>query len=411
MRKRIVFLADMESFFASVEVAKEPVLRGRPVVVAGDPERRHGIILAATPQAKACGVKTAMPLWEARQHCPELIVVRPHMADYIEASLKITEIFESYTDLVEPFSIDEQFLDVTDTLHLFGGDPLLMAKRIQEDVWNRTGVKARIGIGPNKMLAKICCDQKAKKSKSGIHRWTEENFRLEMWILPIESLFGVGGRMRRHLRNMGIRTVGQLARMDVDLLRKRWGVNGEVLWRNANGIDPSPVVPQTLNGRKGVGHSMTLPRDYRNEREIEVVLLELSEEVCRRLRRLKLRGRTISVSVRGADFDRPTGFHRSYTLPEATNVTMEVYRAVLHLFRRHWDKEPVRSLGMGITNLEEDEEVQLNLFRDRVKERNLGYCMDAIREKYGSTSLLRAVSLTPFGQTPERATKIGGHEA
>lgn len=411
MSTRVIFLADMESFFASVEVAKEPVLRGRPVVVAGDPEKRHGIILAATPVAKSCGVKTAMALWEARQHCPELIVVRPHMSHYIEASVKITEIFESFTDLVEPFSIDEQFLDVTDTLHLFGGDPIAMARRIQEEVWEKTGVRARIGIGPNKMLAKICCDQMAKKSKSGIHRWTEENFRREMWPLPIESLFGVGGRMRRHLRNMGIRTIGQLAQVPVDRLRKRWGVNGEILWRSANGIDPSPVVPKSLNGRKGVGHSMTLPRDYREQREIEVVLLELTEEVCRRLRRLKLRGRTISVSVRGADFDYPTGFHRSHTLPEATNVTMEVYRAVLHLFRQYWDQEPVRSVGMGITNLEEDQEYQLNLFRDRIKERNLGYCMDAIREKYGSTSLLRAVSLMPFGQTFERATKIGGHEA
>ncbi|MBE3554605.1 MAG: DNA polymerase IV [Thermicanus sp.] len=411
MAARVIFLADMESFFASVEVAAEPALRGRPVVVAGDPERRHGIILAATPQAKACGVKTAMPLWEARQHCPELIVVRPHMSRYIDVSLQITEIFESFTDRVEPYSIDEQFLDVTDTLHLFGGNPLRMAKKIQEEIWEKTGVRARIGIGPNKMLAKICCDNKAKKSESGIHQWTEENFRREMWPLPIESLFGVGGRMRRHLRNMGIRTIGQLAQIPVERLKKRWGVNGEILWRSANGIDPSPVMPQTLNGRKGVGHSMTLPRDYREQREIEIILLELTEEVCRRLRRLKLRGRTISVSVRGADFDRPTGFHRSYTLTDASNITMEVYQAVIHLFRKHWDGEPVRSVGMGVTNLEEDDQYQLNLFRDRMKERKLGYCMDSIREKYGPTSLLRAASLTASGQVHERATKIGGHEA
>jgi nucleotidyltransferase/DNA polymerase involved in DNA repair len=351
-----------------------------------------------------------MTLFEARQYCPELIVVRPHMSKYIEASIQITQILESFTDRVEPYSIDEQFLDVTGCEALFG-PPEEMAKRIQDRILMETGVRARIGIGPNKVLAKVCCDNIAKKSARGIHRWTEENFRAEMWPMPVENLFGVGSRMGRHLNNMGIRTIGQLAKTPLERLKRRWGVNGHVLWLSANGIDYSPVSPSSLIGRKGVGHSMTLPRDYCERRDIEIVLLELTEEVCRRMRRLKKRGRTVSVSVRGADFDNPTGFHRSYTIVETTNVTMEIYEAVLKLFREHWDGKPVRSVGMAVTNLEEDEIYQMSLFEDRIKQRNLGYCMDSIREKYGSTSLIRAASLTRAGQVHQRATKIGGHEA
>ncbi len=408
--ERVIFLVDMESFFASVEIADRPELKGKPVAVAGDPERRHGIILAATPQAKACGVKTAMPLWEARQYCPELIVIKPHMANYIEASIKITEILETFSDLVEAYSIDEQFLDVTGCVHLFGS-PEAMAQELQDTIQEKVGVRARIGIGTNKVLAKVCCDTRAKKSKSGIHRWREENFREEMWVLPVGDLFGVGSRMRRHLGNMGIRTIGQLANTPLERLKKRWGINGQVLWLSANGIDNSPVTSNSLEAPKGVGHSITLPRDYRERRDIEIVLLELTEEVCRRVRRIKKRGRTINVGVRGANLKMPTGFHRSYSLPEATNVTMVAYEAVLQLFRTHWDEQPVRTLGMSITNLEPDELYQMSLFEDLQKKRNLGYCMDRIREKYGSTSLFRASSMTRAGQLRARAGKIGGHEA
>lgn len=408
--ERVIFLVDMESFFASVELADRPDLQGKPVVVAGDPERRHGIILAATPQAKACGVKTAMPLWEARQGCPELIVVKPHMARYIEVSVRITEILESFSDLVEAYSIDEQFLDVTRSVHLFGS-PEQMARELQDAIWDKVRVRARVGIGPNKVLAKVCCDNKAKKSKSGIHRWRGDDFHTEMWALPVGDLFGVGSRMRRHLYNMGIRTIGQLANTPLERLKKRWGINGQVLWLSANGIDESPVQPNSLDSPKGVGHSITLPRDYRERREVEVVLLELTEEVCRRVRRIKKRGRTISVGVRGADLSMPTGFYRSHTLLEATNVTMTVYETVVYLFRTHWDEQAVRSVGMSITNLEPDDLYQMNLFEDLEKRRKLGYCMDRVRERFGSTSLFRASSITYAGQLHNRAGKIGGHEA
>lgn len=408
--ERIIFLVDMESFFASVEIGDCPDLQDKPVVVAGDPERRHGIILAATPQAKACGVKTAMPLWEARQCCPELIVIKPHMANYIEASVKITEILQTFSDLVEAYSIDEQFLDVTGCVHRFDS-PEAMAQKLQETIKEEVKVRARIGIGPNKVLAKVCCDTKAKKSKSGIHRWREDNFREEMWTLPVGDLFGVGSRMCRHFYNMGIRTIGQLANTPLERLKRRWGLNGQILWLSANGIDNSPVTPNSLESPKGVGHSITLPRDYRERRDIEIVLLELTEEVCRRIRRIKQRGRTINVGVRGANLKMPTGFHRSYSLSEATNVTMVAYEAALQLFRKHWDEKPVRTLSMSVTNLEPDELYQMSLFEDMHKRRSLGYCMDRIRDKYGSTSLLRASSITRAGQLRARAGKIGGHEA
>lgn len=183
MKEKVIFLADMQSFYASVEKAERPELKDQPVVVSGDPQRRSGIILAACPIAKAYGVKTAEALWQAQQKCPHVTVIRPRMQKYIDVSVQITRIFEQYTDLVEPYSIDEQFLDVTGSQRLFGS-PEEIACKVQQQIWKETGVWARIGIGPNKVLAKICCDIMAKKSASGIHRWTEETFRDEMWPLP-----------------------------------------------------------------------------------------------------------------------------------------------------------------------------------------------------------------------------------
>ncbi|GAB7388200.1 DNA polymerase IV [Bacillaceae bacterium] len=409
MRKeKAIFLVDMQSFYASIEKADHPELKDKPVVVSGDPERRSGIILAACPLAKAYGVETAETLWQAQQKCPHAVVVRPRMQRYIDVSVRITQILETFTDLVEPYSIDEQFLDVTGSQKLFG-DPLTIAQKVQRAIMAETGVYARIGIGPNKVLAKIACDNFAKKNETGIFRLTRENMGKYMWPLPVEKMFGVGSRMKRHLNNMGIRTIGHLANFPLERLKKRWGINGIVLHMTANGIDYSPVSPQTHERQKAIGHHMTLPRDYRRADEIKVVLLELSEEVCRRARRKGVMGRTVSVGCRGADFAFPTGFHRQRTLPEPTNDGMDVFRAVWELFLRHWDEEPVRSVGVALSNLCSDKEFQLSLFEDKEKKRRLGYAMDAIKDRFGAAAIVRAVSLTEAGQAFERAKKIGGH--
>jgi DNA polymerase-4 len=406
--KRIVFLADMQSFFASIEKAANPSLRDKPVVVAGDPERRSGVVLAACPLAKAYGVTTAEALWQAQQKCRHLVVVKPRMETYLRASLQITRIFESFTDLVEPYSIDEQFLDVTGSVSLFG-DAWRIAEAIRERVRLETGVICRIGIGENKVLAKMACDNFAKKREQGIFWLKKEELGETLWPLPVEKLFGVGSRMKRHLHLMGIYRIGQLAQMSPAVLTRRWGVNGEILWRTARGIDDSPVSPKTHDMQKGIGHHMTLPRDFHTAKEIKVVLLELCEEVCRRSRSKGLMGSVASVGCRGADLNAATGFWRQLKLAEPTNDAMTLYAAVCRLFERHWQHTPVRSVGVHLGQLVEDSVCQLNLFEDRERQRSLASVMDHIRAKYGNDAILRAVSLLPAGQARERARKIGGH--
>ncbi|MGE5702339.1 MAG: DNA polymerase IV [Clostridia bacterium] len=406
--KRVVFLVDMQSFYASVEKAANPAIRDKPIVVAGDPKRRSGVVLAACPLAKAYGVTTAEALWQAEQKCRQLVVVRPRMEMYIHVSLQITRIFESFTDLVEPYSIDEQFLDVTGSIGLFG-DPWEMARQIRERVRLETGIICRVGIGENKVLAKMACDNFAKKRESGVFWLKKEELADTLWTLPVEKLFGVGSRMKRHFHRMGIYTISQLAELSPGVLSRRFGVNGEVLWRTARGIDDSAVSPKAHDLQKGIGHHMTLPRDYHTAEEIKVVLLELCEEVCRRSRSKGLMGSVISVGCRGADFEVSMGFHRQMKLAEPTHDAATLYEVVCRLFERYWQHNPVRSVGVNLGQLVPDNVVQLNLFDDVEKKRSLALALDDIRQRYGSDAILRAASLQKAGQARERAQKIGGH--
>lgn len=407
MKEKVIFLADMQSFYASVEKVKNNAYANKPLVVAGYPERRSGIILAACPLAKKFGVKTAEPLWQALNKCPDLVIVKPHMQDYIDVSIAISQIMEQFTDLVEPFSIDEQFMDISGSLKLFGNE-FEIAKEVQQRILSNTGVVARVGIGKNKILAKMACDNFAKKNEDGIFK-LDETTMPELWKLPIGSMFGVGCKMESHLKGMGIFTIGELANFPLELLKKRWGVNGEVLWQTANGIDYSPVKPSTHNGQKAVGHHMTLPRDYSDIREIKTILLELSTEVARRCRIKGYMGLTVSCGIRGADFDNPTGFHRQRTLTIPTNYDLDIFKAAFNLFNEFWDKEPVRSLGVSISNLQPANNYQIDLFDNYLEREKLNSALDAIWDKYGRTAIYRASSLTAAGQAKERSKKIGGH--
>jgi DNA polymerase-4 len=405
--KRQILLVDMNSFYASVEQAQYPELQGKPVVICGDPERRSGIVLAASKEAKKFGIKTVDPLWMVKQKCPQAIIVQPRMETYIEVSIRIMEIAKRFTPLVEVFSIDEIFLDVTGTKKLWGG-PWEVARQFRRLVREETGVACSVGIGYNKLVAKVCCDTKAKKSPEGIWEWKPQDIPREMHPLPVRDLFGVGSRMERHFHSRGIVTIGDLAAYPLHLLKKRFGIMGEVYHLSANGIDYSPVTPNTFRqDMKSVGHMMTLPRDYETAEEVEVVLLELTEEVCRRLRRMRKNGRTIHMFCGYHGF--AGGFSRQHSLPFSTNLTREVYTAARKIFHERWDGSPVRSLGVSVENLSDDDEQQLDLFYDRERERRLAYTIDSIKDRFGSTALVRAASLTQAGQAFERAGKIGGH--
>lgn len=414
--ERVIMLADAQSFYASIEKASYPEYREKPLVVSGDPERRSGIILAACPIAKSYGITTAETLREALNKCPELVVIRPRMEHYIQTSLLITEILESFSDLVEPYSIDEQFVDVTGSQQLFGS-PERMAKAMQDKVWSETGVYIRIGISDCKVLAKMACDLWAKKNADGIFWLKRHDLPATLWKQPIERLFMVGSRMTQHFRSMGLITIGQLARTELPQLkammkrklRRNCEIDAEVYWRIANGIDDSPVYPQTHEGQKGIGHQMTLPRDYYTFEEIKVVLLELSELVCQRCRAKGQMGWVVSVGCQGADFDRPSGFYRQAKLSDPTNVTNQVYRRAKALFQQHWDGLPVRKLGVTLSELISDQVYQLSLFDERESYMALEKTTDALKRRFGDTAVMRAVSLTKAGQARDRARKIGGH--
>lgn len=417
-KQRIIFLIDCESFYASVEKAKRPELRKQPVVVAGSPERRSGIVLAACPIAKSHGVKTAESIGESLAKCPGLVIIKPRMQTYIDVSMAITEMYQSYTDLVEPYSIDEQFLDVTGSLHLYDCSPNELAKRIQERIRIATGVHTRVGIGANKILAKTATDNYAKKNESGIYELKKEELADTLWTLPVDKMFMVGNKMTRHFKYMGMHTIGDVAKTPlIDLMRKmrlKFGknsdINAELYWRIANGIDNSPVTPGTHSeAPKSIGHSMTLPRNYAKLEEIKVILLEMTELVCQRCRRLGVMGGVVSVGCMGADYDHLTGFNRQMTI-DPTNVTNQIYRAATELLLQHWDGEPVRSIGVSVSKFSSDDGYQLSLF-DLGRERSMALerATDAIKARYGETSILRAVSYTEAGQAKDRSSKIGGH--
>lgn len=405
--KRTILLIDMQTFYASCEKADHPEINNKPVIVAGDPEKRSGIVLAACPLAKARGVITAEPLGKAIKKCPEAVIRRPRMQHYINVSLRITRLLQQFTDLVEPYSVDEQFIDVTGSLHFFQSARAI-AKEIQKTMMTRIGIYARIGIGPNKVLAKMACDNFGKKNNEGIFELNEENLERCLWPLPIARLFGVGPRMEQHLLGMGIRKIGHLARFPLKSLRRRWGINGELLWRAARGIDDSPVSPGTFAEQKAVGHHMTLPYDYADVRDICIVLLELSEEVAWRARSRNYAGHVVAVGVTGS-FERHAGFYRQMKLPFATHFGMDIYRAARRLFLAHWDRQPVRGVSVTLSALQPADAFQMDLFGYFEKKERLSAAVDTIYRKYGKTAVFRGVSLLPASQLKERAMKIGGH--
>ncbi|RSL30882.1 DNA polymerase IV [Salibacterium salarium] len=407
--ERTVFLIDMQSFYASFEKVYQMNLDDKPVVVAGDPKIRSGVILAACPIAKQWGIKTAEALWEAKNKCPDLVVIQPRMQAYLDASVEIASVLESFSDQVEPYSVDEIFVEMTYVLDGYGGDAYAAAHVMKRQMKRMLGVNARIGIGPTKVLAKMACDHFAKKTTDGIFSLTYHNLQEKLWPRAIGDLFGVGGRMKKHLQNMGIRTIGQLANFPLEQMKKRWGINGELLWRTAYGEDSSPVTVDTHIRRQGIGHHMTLTRDYCTWREVKVVLRELSEEVARRARANSYMGMTVSTGAGGHDFDFPAGFHRQRKLENYTNDGTVIYHIVLRLFEEYWDGYPIRSVGITLDQLVPDTFRQLSLFHPIQDKEVLNHTIDDLKERFGNDAILHASSLTNAGQALLRAQKIGGH--
>ncbi|QSF42606.1 DNA polymerase IV [Paenibacillus tianjinensis] len=415
-KERIILLSDCQSFYASVEKAAHPEYKDKPVAV-GDPTRMNGIVLAACPIAKAQGVTTASRVGEAMAKCPGLVVIRPRMGTYIKVSLLISQIYHGYTDLVEPFSIDEQFLDVTGSLTFFGGGTREIIRSIQQHVLLSTGVWTRVGIGPTKILAKMA-NNLSKKREGGIFRLGYDNLSEELWPLPVHEMFMVAGRMSKNFYRMGITTIGDIARMELGEFKRRMrmtmgkqsDIQAEYYWQTARGIDPSPVVTGIRHQIKSVGHGKALRWNlYTRLEDIEVVLLELVIEVCQRARRYRYMGSVVSIAVSETDGNRSNSYSRQMTLPEPSSLTHEIAAAAYHLFIDHWTGMPLSRLSISISHLTDDSVLQLTLFDDRERTYRRERTIDQIKTRYGSKALIRASSLLESGVALERAEQIGGH--
>ena len=402
--ERVIFHCDCNSFYASVELLSHPELRTRPVAVCGDPRSRHGIILAKNEPAKAQGVKTAETIWQARRKCPDLILLPAHHELYRAYSKKVNAIYERFTDLVEPFGIDESWLDVTGTLHLFGGDAAALADRIRDTVRSELGLTVSVGVSFNKVFAKLGSDYKKPDATTCI---TAENFRRIVWPLPVTDLLFVGRAAARVMGQYGIHTIGQLAAFDREALVRLLGKAGGQLWSYANGLDSSPVAPAgQYTPPKSVGNGLTFPHNLTTREEVRQGLALLCDQVAVRLRRHGLKAATVQVTIRDPDFK---DICRQRPLDAPACTARELHRAAVDIVARAWrPNAPIRALTVTAHNLIPEEECaeQQTLFdaqapqrRERVEK--LERAMDAIRDKYGRDALTTGTLAAPSKEDGE----------
>ena len=390
MKDRVILHCDLNCFFASVELLSYPALRDVPVAVCGDPESRHGIVLAKNEAAKQLGVKTAETIWQARQKAPHLITLPPHHSLYKEYSRKVNVIYGQYTDLVEPFGIDESWLDITGSMHLFGGDGKAIADRLRDRLRQELGLTISVGVSFNKIFAKLGSDYKKPDATTVINR---DNWKDIVWPLPVGDLLGVGHSTRKLLHQYGVETIGQLAEFPRQNLETLLGKHGAQLHDYANGRENSPVRPQhETEPVKSVGNGTTFPRNLTRWEEVRSGLAVLSDSVAGRLRRYGMYCGGVALTIRNAQFRQ---FSRQMRLDSPTHLQKDIYRAALALAQQSWHApDPIRALTITALYLTEnaDSFEQLDLLggeapRRSEKQEKLEQAMDAIRGKYGKSAI------------------------
>ena len=387
---RVILHCDLNSFYASVELLSHPELQALPVAVCGDPEARHGIILAKNEPAKAFGVRTAETIWQARRKCPGLVLLPAHREEYARYSRLVNGIYERYTDLVEPFSIDESWLDVSGSLHLFRTDGAGLADRIRAQVREELGLTVSVGVSFNKVFAKMGSDYKKPDATTVVSR---ENFQSLLWPLPVTDLLFVGQAAARVLAGYGVKTIGDLAGFDPEALVTLLGRQGRQMSEYARGLDRDPVVPADRQGPpKSVGNGLTFRRNLCGREELRTGLALLADQVAVRLRRHELKCTGVQVTIRDPGFHTIT---RQKGLPLPTNLSRELARASLELVEASWNlAAPVRMLTITAHGLvsQWDAPEQLDLFlredaprRDRLE--RLERTMDIIRGRFGRDAI------------------------
>lgn len=370
----------MNSFYASVEVTYNPKLKGKAIAVAGNPKERKGIIVTSSYEARKKGVKTTMPIWQAKKLCPELIVLPPNMERYQKASKQIFSILHDVTDLVEPISIDEGYMDVTN----YEGNPIKLAKKIQDEILNKLNLPCSIGIGPNKFLAKTASDM---KKPLGITVLRIREIEQLIWPLEVGEMYGVGNKTTEKLNSVDIKTIGDLANADVYHLRQLLGINGERLKNRANGIDKRKVDPEAASEFQSIGNSRTLKEDTDDETVIYQWFLKLVTLVEARLKRREVMGKTVQLTLRYSDHKT---VNRSRRLPKYTNSKEEILLVITDLFDEHWNEEPIRLIGVTVQDIlyisEIHEQLSLFTYEESIKQKNLDETVAELSKKYGKNT-------------------------
>ncbi len=391
MKERVILHSDLNNFYASVECLYNPKLRGKPVAVAGDPEQRHGIVLAKNYEAKAFGVSTGDPLWMARKKCPHIVFTPPHYDLYMRYSEMARDIYSDYTDQVEPFGLDECWLDVSGSTGLFGSGRNI-ADELRRRIQFELGVTASVGVSFNRIFAKLGSDMKKPDATTVIN---SAHFRETVWPLPASDLLYVGRATAQKLARYGIHTIGDLARTDTEFLHRLLGKNGLMLWMFANGQDTSEVSDFGSKGIiKTIGNSTTAPRDLVTDEDIKITLYILSESVAERLRACDFLCRTVQLAIRD---NRLQSYERQGRLSAPSCTAKDIFDRAFALYRENKPEHPVRSLGVRACNLAVQEVRQLSLYREAVKQQKqeeLERAVDSVRKRFGHFSLQRGVMLT-----------------
>ena len=383
--QRVILHCDLNNFYATVETLRDSSLRGKPVAVCGDPEKRHGIVLAKSEEAKRFGVKTGDVIWEAKQKCPDLIIVATNHADYSKFARLVRDIYYRYTDKVESFGADECWLDVTQSLKLLGKSGVEIADELRRVVRAELGLTISVGVSFTKTFAKMGSDYKKPDATTEIN---PENFREIVWSMPVQNLLNVGRKSRALFEKLNITTIGDLAAFDVEVLRGHIGIVAEQLIAAARGEEMDEVA--SYDDRrivKSVGNGTTVPRDLVDFKGAFRVMYLLCEEVAYRMRKKGLKGFTVNLSIKDTDL-RWVGAQES--IKEATNSVRTILETAEKIFRKLWDKNPIRAIRVAVSNLTTDKRVQMSLFSEGAAEdRNdkLSAVFDNLRRKYGTSSI------------------------
>ncbi|HED10002.1 MAG TPA: DNA polymerase IV [Caldithrix abyssi] len=386
-QNRVILHVDMDAFFASVEQRDHPEYRGKPLIVGADPKggRGRGVVSTCSYEARKFGIHSAMPINQAWKRCPRGIYVPPNGALYSRVSKSIFEVFYEFSDMVEPLSVDEAFIDVTGSMRLFGDGPEI-ARKIKQRILEKEQLTASVGVAPSKFVAKIASDLKKPDGLVVV-----ELDRVAAFLAPLDiaRMWGAGAKTQQKLHAMGIRTFGDLARFSADILEKKLGRAGRHFYRLAHGLDVRSV--KNERAVKSVSNEHTFDRDTLDDEELKRTLARLCEKVGNRLRRAGLSGRTVHLKLRFDNFETLT---RSVTLPRATDSTGRLTAEIMTLFERNRQKgRAVRLLGVGLSGFDRERDTQLSLFDAPVAARPLDKIEDLVKERFGSRAIHRADSI------------------